>query len=114
MVGFHGSFQDSKCLYLVMEHCSSGDLLEKILREGRAMEERRTVNEVAVPLLISLTAMHKRALIHRDIKLENIFVDGKQGVKFGDFGLTMSTEEERGISPVGTVEYMAPEVTPPS
>lgn len=93
-----------------MELCASGDLLEKILREGRAMEERRCVNDVVVPLLISLTALHKLQLIHRDIKLENIFVDGNDRVKFGDFGLTMSTEEERGISPVGTVEYMAPEV----
>lgn len=61
-------------------------------------------------MLISLTSIHKLHLIHRDIKLENIFVDENGGVKFGDFGLTMSTEEERGISPVGTVEYMAPEL----
>ena len=54
--------------------------------------------------------MHKLDLIHRDIKLENIFVDEFGTLKFGDFGLTMSMREERGISPVGTVEYMAPEV----
>lgn len=54
--------------------------------------------------------MHKMDLIHRDIKLENIFVDEFGKLKIGDFGLTMSMREERGISPVGTVEYMAPEV----
>jgi len=31
-------------------------------------------------------------------------------VKLGDFGLTMSMKQEVAISPVGTVEYMAPEV----
>lgn len=66
--------------------------------------------QVAIPLLISLSYLHKLDLIHRDIKLENIFVDANNRVKFGDLGLTMSTREERGISPVGTVEYMAPEV----
>ena len=31
-------------------------------------------------------------------------------MKLGDFGLTMSMKQEVAISPVGTVEYMAPEV----
>ncbi len=46
----------------------------------------------------------------RDIKLENIFIGGDGRVKLGDFGLTMSMKQEVAISPVGTVEYMAPEV----
>jgi serine/threonine protein kinase len=46
----------------------------------------------------------------RDIKLENIFIDDAGKLKLGDFGLTMSMKQESAISPVGTVEYMAPEV----
>ena len=46
----------------------------------------------------------------RDIKLENIFIGADGQVKLGDFGLTMSMKQEVAISPVGTVEYMAPEV----
>lgn len=46
MVGFFGAFQDSKSMYIVMECCESGDLLEKLLSEGRAMAEKRVVNEV--------------------------------------------------------------------
>ncbi len=48
----------------------------------------------------------------RDIKLENIFIGADGRVKLGDFGLTMSMKQEVAISPVGTVEYMAPEVIP--
>ena len=47
---------------------------------------------------------------YRDIKLENIFIGADGRVKLGDFGLTMSMKQEVAISPVGTVEYMAPEV----
>ncbi|KAK9818301.1 hypothetical protein WJX72_010298 [[Myrmecia] bisecta] len=46
----------------------------------------------------------------KDIKLENIFIADDGRVKLGDFGLTMSMKQELAISPVGTVEYMAPEV----
>jgi len=41
-----GAFQDSKQIYIVMEHATSGDLLENLLKEGRAMTERRVVQEV--------------------------------------------------------------------
>ena len=46
----------------------------------------------------------------RDLKLENIFLTKAGEVMLGDFGLTMSTDQELAVSPVGTVEYMAPEV----
>jgi serine/threonine protein kinase len=48
--------------------------------------------------------------MRRDVKLENIFIAGDGRVRLGDFGLTMSMKQELAISPVGTVEYMAPEV----
>ena len=46
----------------------------------------------------------------RDVKLENVFIANDGRVRLGDFGLTMSMKQEMAISPVGTVEYMAPEV----
>ncbi len=59
---------------------------------------------------LSCTTGVSQLLPCRDIKLENIFLDGEGRVKLGDFGLTMSMKQELAISPVGTVEYMAPEV----
>ena len=51
-------------------------------------------------------------MLRRDVKLENIFIAEDGRVRLGDFGLTMSMKQELAISPVGTVEYMAPEVKP--
>ena len=54
------------------------------------------------------------SVLRRDVKLENIFIAEDGRVRLGDFGLTMSMKQELAISPVGTVEYMAPEVPPPA
>ncbi|GBF89005.1 aurora like kinase [Raphidocelis subcapitata] len=105
-----GAFQDSKQIYIVMEHASGGDLLEQLLREGRAMTEKRVVREVIVPMLTCLAHLHAGGVIHRDIKLENLFVSPTRGVLLGDFGLALCTHEEKPISPVGTLEYMPPEI----
>ena len=101
--------QDGPGIYLVMEHCPGGDLLERLLHEGRAMAEARVAAHVAAPLLASLAALHALHVVHRDVKLENVFIGADGGVRLGDYGLTMSLKQELAISPVGTVEYMAPE-----
>ena len=62
---FHGAFQDAYQIFLVMEYCGGGDLLERLLKEGRAMSERRVILEVAVPLLKTLQHMHSYSIIHR-------------------------------------------------
>jgi serine/threonine protein kinase len=62
---YTGAFQDSKQIYIVMEHCSGGDLLEQLLREGRAMAEKRVVREVVLPTLTALAYLHAAGIIHR-------------------------------------------------
>ncbi|PRW60302.1 kinase [Chlorella sorokiniana] len=110
VVDYYGAFHDDARLYIVMEYCGGGDLLEKLLRDKKAMNEKKVAIEVAYPCLSILQTLHEMRIIHRDIKLENIFIDDAGRVKLGDFGLTMSMRQESAISPVGTVEYMAPEV----
>lgn len=107
---YTGAFQDSKQIYIVMEHCKGGDLLEQLLKEGRAMPEKRVVREVVLPTLTALAHLHAAGIIHRDIKLENLFISSRGHLQLGDFGLAISVLEERAISPVGTLEYMAPEI----
>ncbi len=62
---FYGAFQDAYQIFLVMEYCAGGDLLDRLLDEGRAMSERRVILEVAVPLLKTLQHLHSYSIIHR-------------------------------------------------
>lgn len=54
--------------------------------------------------------MHAVGVTHRDIKLENIFLDGQGNPKLGDFDLAVFHHEAPAKAPVGTIFYMAPEV----
>ena len=60
-----------------------------------------------------MTWKTSEAAAGRDVKLENIFLTSRSLLKLGDFGLAMSLKQECPISPVGTLEYMAPEVMQP-
>ncbi|CAN6175925.1 unnamed protein product [Urochloa humidicola] len=54
---------------------------------------------------------HNPPIIHRDLKCDNIFVNGNQGeVKIGDLGLAAILRKSHAVHCVGTPEFMAPEV----
>lgn len=54
--------------------------------------------------------MHEVGITHRDIKLENVFLDCQGKPKLGDFDLAVFHHEAPARAPVGTIFYMAPEV----
>jgi len=68
--------------------------------------------QIAVPLLRALAEMHLVGVTHRDVKLENIFLDSAGHPKLGDFDLAVFHHEGPARAPVGTIFYMAPEVIP--
>ncbi|OEL25390.1 putative serine/threonine-protein kinase WNK4, partial [Dichanthelium oligosanthes] len=54
---------------------------------------------------------HQPPIIHRDLKCDNIFVNGNHGeVKIGDLGLATVMQTPRARSVIGTPEFMAPEL----
>jgi membrane-associated tyrosine- and threonine-specific cdc2-inhibitory kinase len=62
------------------------------------MKDLKNVKEdfywsVLLDILLAVKALHDRDLIHLDIKLENILIDGDNVCKLGDFGLVISTKE---------------------
>lgn len=67
--------------------------------------------QVVIPLLTSLQLVHNRGIIHRDIKPENIFFRQDGSLCLGDWGLAVDTQLDKPVSRVGTLDYMAPEVS---
>lgn len=65
MVEYYGAFQTEDHIYIVMEYCGGGDLLEKLLRDKKAMHEKRVAIDVALPCLSILRTLHEMRIIHR-------------------------------------------------
>ncbi len=63
-------------------------------------------------ILTGCQHMHLNSVIHRDLKLGNIFLDSRMNVKIGDFGLAalLNFPEERKKTVCGTPNYIAPEI----
>jgi hypothetical protein len=99
--------------FFVMELCRGGSLADR-LGGGRAMAPDDLV-PILVPIADGLADLHRRGIVHRDIKPQNILF-GEDRAKLADFGLAQS-DDGRGVSElttpgtaVGTLAYLAPEV----
>ena len=107
----HYAFQTEDKLYLVLDYCPGGELFFHLSRFRRFPE--RVAKFYAAELLLALGHLHKRGIIYRDLKPENVLLDAEGHVKLGDFGLAKAGIRhpcEGATSMCGTPEYMAPEV----
>lgn len=110
IVGFHRFFEDSDCVYILLEVCTSQTMME-LHKRRRTLTEPET-RYYLKQIIDGTKYMHGRKVIHRDLKLGNLFLDKDLNVKIGDFGLatTVEYEGERKKTLCGTPNYIAPEI----
>jgi len=104
------AFQNTKFLFLVMEMCPCGNL-KKALDTDKKFSEKVTRSYIA-EILISIEYLHSKDILYRDLKPDNILVDGNGHLKLNDFGLSKTNVGENYASTTfcGTPAYMAPDV----
>ncbi|KAH9478186.1 Serine/threonine-protein kinase plo1 [Psilocybe cubensis] len=110
IVHFQECFEDSDNVYMTLELCPSGSLMDMLRRRRRFTEPESRF--FMVQLIGACHYMHTHQVIHRDLKLGNLFLDANMNVKVGDFGLAALIENpgERKKTICGTPNYIAPEV----
>jgi len=87
-----------------------GDSLKELINKRKIKIEQSV--DIAIQILAGLQAAHKKKIIHRDIKPDNILVTADGIVKIVDFGLAKlsgRTQLTKEVSTLGTVNYMSPE-----
>ncbi|XP_042472809.1 CDPK-related kinase 3-like isoform X1 [Zingiber officinale] len=113
LVKFYEACEDTLNVYIVMELCEGGELLERILsRGGRYTEE--DAKAIVVQILSVVAFCHLQGVVHRDLKPENFLFATKDecaDMKLIDFGLSdFIKPDERLNDIVGSAYYVAPEV----
>ncbi len=95
----------------MFEHIDGENLKEFLVRKGRL--EVREALEIALEIARALSFAHGHGLVHRDVKPQNVLLNGDGRAKVTDFGIARSLEVESGMTQTGTVlgtsNYIAPE-----
>uniref|UniRef100_A0A2P2P2W9 non-specific serine/threonine protein kinase n=1 Tax=Rhizophora mucronata TaxID=61149 RepID=A0A2P2P2W9_RHIMU len=114
IIKFYSSWVDTKHenINFITEIFTSGTLRQ--YREKHKHVDLRALKKWSKQILEGLLYLHSHdpPVIHRDLKCDNIFVNGNQGeVKIGDLGLAAILQQARSAhSVIGTPEFMAPEL----
>jgi protein kinase X len=107
------AFQDKTCLYLVMDFMPGGDLFQMLVHGtgARGAFKPAAARFYASEVFLALEFLHHRHFVYRDLKPENVLVDGNGHVKLADLGFCKRVRPgERTYTTCGTSDYMAPEV----
>jgi len=104
-------FQTPGYLFIVLEYMEGGDLYELLRSKGSKGLPMATVFKYFYCILSALEYCHSCCISHRDLKLENILLDGKGEVaKLSDFGMANLTPDNMMETSCGSPHYAAPEV----
>ncbi|KAA0176329.1 hypothetical protein FNF27_02026 [Cafeteria roenbergensis] len=110
VVRFESFFEDDNNVYMMMELCPNGSLADMVRSRGALSETE--ARGYMLQLVDACRYLHHHGIIHRDLKLGNVFLAGDMTLRVGDFGLAtkLMTKQERKRTVCGTPNYIAPEV----
>jgi serine/threonine protein kinase len=122
IVRMYEGFKEANTLYIVMELCHGGELIEHVKevsrKRGRGGLEEGDARHLFRQMLYACSYLHANKIVHRDIKLENFLLvggptsEGASVIKLCDFGtaVVLSDRMPRAMGRIGTLSYTSPEV----
>jgi len=101
-------------ILIIMEFADAGDLAIAIKRQR---EQQQLISEAQVlsffvQIAFGLQYIHKKNILHRDLKTQNIFLTTQNIIKIGDFGISKALNHtlDLATTAIGTPHYLSPEI----
>lgn len=110
------SFQDAEHVYIVSRYMSCGSLFDYIIKQEDSRIDEKRAQDIIHQIATGLRNLHKRNIVHRDIKVDNILVNisarGQPKFYVADLGsgVKLDSDEETCTFMIGTRGYVAPEI----
>ena len=101
-----------EALNIVTEFCDGGDLGQKIDEQKKTKERfpESQILDYITQICLALQHVHKKKIIHRDLKSGNVFLMQSGIIKLGDFGIAKVIKSKKAQTMVGTPYYLSPEI----
>ena len=113
VVKYHDSFIENNNLNILMEYCDGGDLyqyIEKNKKKKIKLKEK-TIWQIFIQMILGLHSIHKKKILHRDLKSQNIFLTKDLNIKIGDLGVSKRLIQTNFAKTfIGTPYYLSPEI----
>ncbi|XP_074241318.1 serine/threonine-protein kinase MARK1 isoform X6 [Saimiri boliviensis] len=101
--------ETEKTLYLVMEYASGGEVFDYLVAHGRMKEKEARAKFRQI--VSAVQYCHQKCIVHRDLKAENLLLDGDMNIKIADFGFSNEfTVGNKLDTFCGSPPYAAPEL----
>ncbi|CAO0792052.1 unnamed protein product [Mucor circinelloides] len=107
LVNLWGTFQDDANLYMVMDYVPGGELFS-VLRKSKRFPDH-VAKFYAAEVTLAIEYLHKKDVVYRDLKPENLLLDANGHIKITDFGFAKHVPDITWTL-CGTPDYLAPEV----
>ena len=91
IVDLKASFQEGDYLYLVLDYCPGGDLMNLLIEKDIFTENEARF--YIAEIILAVEQIHKLDCIHRDIKPDNVLIDKNGHLKMSDFGLSKVSDK---------------------
>nr|XP_033792767.1 serine/threonine-protein kinase MARK1 isoform X6 [Geotrypetes seraphini]XP_033792768.1 serine/threonine-protein kinase MARK1 isoform X6 [Geotrypetes seraphini]XP_033792769.1 serine/threonine-protein kinase MARK1 isoform X6 [Geotrypetes seraphini]XP_033792773.1 serine/threonine-protein kinase MARK1 isoform X6 [Geotrypetes seraphini] len=101
--------ETEKTLYLIMEYASGGEVFDYLVAHGRMKEKEARAKFRQI--VSAVQYCHQKCIVHRDLKAENLLLDGDMNIKIADFGFSNEfTVGSKLDTFCGSPPYAAPEL----
>lgn len=109
IVRLHDLYVTDEYYCMIFEYVDGGQMLDYIISHGKLAEP--AARRFFAQLLSAVSYCHANGIVHRDLKIENVLIDGRGDIKLVDFGLSNFYDPDAKLKTFcGSLYFAAPEL----